>query len=158
MLTLRPAQTNDINRLARWSEQIANHEQHYNASTFVSFKSDFSTQLSNWLKDLIAAPHANIPIAYQDQRAIGFSLALLVQANNPFTIYPFHGVIQLLWVDEAYRRMGAATRLVEVQEQFLRGLQVPFIEIQYSDGNPHGEKFWSKMGYQGALHALRKFY
>ncbi len=157
MLKLRPARKQDINLVAKWSEKIAIHERHYNPKTFVAFKDSFCSELEAWLTQLQNSNHANIIIANHNGVDAGFSLALILKANNPFTIYPFHGVIQLLWIEQEFRRCGLARRLVEEQEAFLRQYQVPFIEIQYSHANPHAEKFWQKMGYAGALHTLRKF-
>jgi ribosomal protein S18 acetylase RimI-like enzyme len=158
VINIRDAQKFEIPKIVSWSVAMAHHEHEHNPHTFVGFKTNFEDTLNTWLTSMLSAPHALINIASVDKTPAGFSLGLLVQANNPFCKYPFHGVIQLVWVERQYRRLGIAQKLIEQQESFLRGLQVPYIEIQYSHQNPEGESFWKKMGYLGALHTYRKFY
>ena len=155
-VTIRQAQNSDHTKLLQWTLALQAYEaQHGHA--MLSVVDNLPALLAGWLRDLQQNPQVLILIAENNGEPIGYILGLLQQQPNPFTVYQCHGVVQLLWVDDALRQQGIAAQLLDKMTSVFRELGAGYIEIQHIAAEVPAAAFWQKHGYDACGVIRRKF-
>jgi len=155
----KEATIDDLSLILKWTKRLMSHEA-LDQDIELQLKKNISTLLKEWLKNLISDKNSLIIIANDESKTPLSSAALIIGyiqlQPNDFTQYTFHGVIQMIWVEEEYRNKGLASQLVDYIEDAFRHLDIPYCELQYSDTNLEAETFWLKSGYHKVSHHCRK--
>ncbi len=147
----REATLEDWPLILKWTKQLMAHER-LNNDIELQLKKNISFLLEEWLKNLIADNNSLVIITSDNSKTppspVGLIIGLIQIQPNNFTLYEFHGVIQMIWVEQTYRNNGLASQLVSYVEESFKQMDIPYCEIQYSDTNHEAEEFWFKSGYQ----------
>lgn len=155
---LRPATSADLPFLQGAILALESHERHGIEANALRLRADFPEQIERWLTSLLDAPHALVIVAEsEDETRVGCVLGFIQQQPNPFTDYQQHGVIQAVWVEEAFRRQGIADGLVTAMESCFGELGIPYVEIQHTVGNAEASAFWQRRGYAQDTMTRRRF-
>jgi ribosomal protein S18 acetylase RimI-like enzyme len=97
------------------------------------------------------------PAIPKSDSLLGFALGFLQTQPNPFTPFQSHGVIQLLWVDDAWRGQGIARGLVSQLVAVFKESGAGYIEIQHIAANVPAASFWQDSGFDVCGMTRRKF-
>lgn len=155
---IRTAGSNDLDYVHRAALALDRLERNPDSEFALKTRRDFPDMLQVWLTNLLADPQALALIAENCEGvSVGFILGFVQPQTNPFTVYAQHAIIQLVWVENDFRRHGIAGLLVETMETCFRELGIPYCEIQYTTQNPAAEGFWSARGYRQDHVTCRKF-
>jgi GNAT superfamily N-acetyltransferase len=74
-----------------------------------------------------------------------------VDANLPFLDGPVIGFISDVYVEDAHRKQGRATRLYAALCQWFRSRRVSSIQLHAAALNPESHAFWSRLGFHDYL-------
>ncbi|PCJ50657.1 MAG: hypothetical protein COA74_02465 [Gammaproteobacteria bacterium] len=155
----REATLDDLPLIFKWTKALMEHES-LDAKLELPLTNNISELLEDWLRNLISDKNSLIIITTQstETKPLGLIIGYLQVQPNNFTVFEMHGVIQMVWVDQEYRRKGLARLLVNHMEDTFQNLKVPYCEIQYSSSNVEAKAFWKKAGYEVTSVTCRKLF
>ena len=76
-------------------------------------------------------------LAYDNEKLIGGAIG--------FVEYNWY-YLDLLWIDEQYRRIGVGTNLIRIIEKFVISMELTGVRVETWDFQARG--FYEKMGYK----------
>ncbi len=121
-------------------------------------REDLPARLASWFQRLINDTASLLLIADDgDGQPAGFILGAIHIQPNDFTVFSFHGMVHLVWVEPGYRSQGLGRALLGIMEQCLKEQGAPYIEVQFALNNPSAETFWTRAGYVAYGVQARKF-
>lgn len=90
-----------------------------------------------------------------DQRIVGFAHAVVKLTPDHLGALPV-GFVSHVYVEPAFRRTGAARRMVELLDAWFAMRHVQSVELQVVHGNLAGIAFWNSLGYQPESLLMRR--
>ena len=130
-----------------------------------------SLQLDNLLTKLVKDEKNNYDKYIKVEKINGFYQNILVNNNtkafvceesNKIVGYIYCyvnnesiGILDALYVEEEYRGLGIATKLIELAIDWLKENRVKVIEISVIDKNELAKKLYAKLGFQKFKETLR---
>lgn len=96
-----------------------------------------------------------LPLAVLDGAIVGFAQGTVKLLPDYLGAHKV-GVVQHVYVAEAYQRQGIAERLVKALQSWFDEKQVQSVELQVIAGNDKALQFWKKLGFEPELQQLRK--
>ena len=130
-----------------------------------------SLQLDNLLTKLVKDEKNNYDKYIKIEEINGFYQNILVnnntkafvcEENNKIVGYIYCyvnnesiGILDALYVEEEYRGLGIATKLIELAIDWLKENRVKVIEISVIDKNELAKKLYAKLGFQKFKETLR---
>ena len=69
---------------------------------------------------------------------------------------PLKGEVNLLWVEDDYRKQKIAEKLLLETEKCLLSTGIKYIECHYTANNQLAKSFWGRKGYQQRAIIARK--
>jgi len=141
---IRQADKDDLANIVDWTIKLYQHEDDKTISPHKNFKNN----LEHWIKQELSNSNSLFLLAEASGEPIGFIFATCVINDNGFLSKPMKGVIQLLWLDEYYRKQKMAKSLLEEMENCLTSIGVEYIECHYTCKNNLAKHFWDKNGYR----------
>jgi ribosomal protein S18 acetylase RimI-like enzyme len=128
---------------------------------------NFEQNLKKWLEFELKNPQSLVLIVedklekkslpmHTKPISIGFICATSVINDNGFLENPVKGVIQLIWIEEQYRRKKIAEQLIENIERCFKGLGINYVEATYTNKNKLAAEFWNQNLYKPNSITVRK--
>ena len=151
--TTRQATINDLDIITHYTFKLHQHED----DGIIAPHVDFLSNLKKWLSAELNNSRSLFLIAQQNAIPIGFIGATSILNDNGFLANPIKGVIQLLWVEDNYRKNRIAKNLVDEIEQCFRKIGIEYVECTYTVQNRLASSFWDKRGYEENSITARKF-
>ncbi len=152
-MNIRECNKSDIATLTQFTLSLHHHENDHQLKPH----SDLEINLTRWLNSELDSPNSLLLLAESEGKPAGFICATSVINDNGFLADPIKGLIQLLWVEPAYRRMKLAQKMVTTLEQCFIELGIPYVECNYLKGNSLAESFWQKQNYHVTSVTSRKW-
>ncbi len=152
-MNIRECSPDDLDTIIQYTLALHRHEN----ETDLQPHPNLSDNLKKWLEAEIFSNNSLILIAEIDNKPVGFICAATVINDNGLIAQPLKGVIQLLWIEPAYRKQKLANELVKMVELCLQESGVTYVECSFVEGNSMAKNFWSEQGYQIAALTCRKF-
>ena len=152
-INTRQATINDLDIIAQYTFKLHQHED----DRIIAPHVDFLSNLKMWLSAELNNSRSLFLIAELDTIPIGFIGATSIINDNGFLANPIKGVIQLLWVEENYRKNRIAKKLVDEVEQCFKSIGIEYVECTYTAQNTLANSFWEKRGYEKNSITARKF-
>ena len=150
---VRQAEASDLLKILAYTLKLHQHEDDGQLKN----NSLFEANLKRWLTNELNNPLSLFLIAESNEKAIGFIGATTVINDNGFLDDPTKGLIQLLWVEERYRKQHVAQKLLAEVENCFKHSGVNYVEANYTSTNKLAESFWGKCGYLQSSITVRKF-
>ena len=150
---IRQAKIDDLDSIVSFTHAIHLQEDDQSIPTHTNFLSNLTT----WLTAELNNPLSLFLIVEKDKQPVGFIGATTVINDNGFLENPTKGVINLLWVEESFRRNQLAKKLVTTIENCFLDNSVSVVECSFTKHNQLANDFWCNAGY--TIHSLsaRKF-
>lgn len=149
---LRQASTDDLDLVTQYTCKLHRHEDDHTIAQHQNFHSN----LKNWLALELENPRSLFIIAEKNNQPVGFIGATSIINDNGFLANPIKGVIQLLWIDLEFRKLGIAEKILDEVEHCFKELGIEHVECTYTARNHLAESFWKKKGYQKNSITARK--
>jgi ribosomal protein S18 acetylase RimI-like enzyme len=146
------ANTEDLDLITRWTTALHQHEDDGELPTHPHF----SQNLKKWLELEINNNNTLFLIARIDQEPVGFIAGTSIINDNGLIAAPLKGFIQLLWIDENYRKNNIAQQLLQAIEDCFKSIGIAYIECQYTQKNQLANQFWQAQGYNKTAVVARK--
>ncbi len=143
ILSIRQAESDDLEQLHQWSLQLHQHEQ----PQILTPHSEFETRLKHWLENDLNSENSLTLIGELNSVAVGFILGSIEMMPSGFTEQAIKGWIKLLWVDPEYRKQGVAKQLVSAIESCFKECHVHYVECHYTANNQLAQHYWQSVGY-----------
>jgi len=118
---------------------------------------DFADKIRSWLALEVENPASLLFNIYANQQRIGFAFLKILDNQNDFTIYQSYGLLQSIWIDEAYQNKSYGRQTVEFIETIFKEQKIPYYEVNYAASNLVAEKFWQSCGMVASAVTARKF-
>ena len=129
---------------------------HHEKNDQLLLHSNFKTNLKHWLESELNNTNSLLLIAEVDGEAIGFIAATSVINDNGFLKEPLKGVVQLLWVEEEYRKKKTAESLLNNVEACFVENGIKYVECSFTNNNNLAKAFWQTHGYSAISTMSRK--
>jgi ribosomal protein S18 acetylase RimI-like enzyme len=94
-------------------------------------------------------------VAKSGAEAVGFAHGMVKFLPDYLGGFPV-GTITHIYVEDIARRSGIGRELVNELEEWFLTKNVHSVELQVISGNPAGQEFWRKLGYEEELLQYRK--
>ena len=154
---IREANNEDITILVEWMLQLISHFQHTSSDPYVTQIVDNQDEgILAWFNEAIPSESSKIFLAEEDDMPVGFIFGKITKPFLSASKINEIGLIELCWVDPAYRQQGVASQLVHILEDWFKAQGIEYIDLQYLVGNVSAEKSWEKMGYMPYRISSRK--
>lgn len=152
---IRTANIDDLELILKFTLKLHDHEN----DKIVATHDRFEKNLEKWLIAELSNPQSLFLVAIVNDilpsnseidhsRTIGFVGATSIINDNGFLKDPIKGVINLLWVEEKYRKLNIAKSLIENIEECFKNIGINYFECTYTNNNQLARKFWNELGYQ----------
>jgi len=151
-LQIREATIEDQNLITDYTLQLHHHE----SDISVEPHPNFENNLSAWILSELSNSQSLFLIATIDNLPIGFIGASSQINDNGFVKNPIKGIIQLLWVEPAYRQQHVAEQLLTNIDACFVELGIKYIECSFTATNTLAENFWMNNGYKITSLTARK--
>ena len=153
-LHLRQASSSDLELLLKYTLELHQYEDDGQLKSNQSFHEN----LLHWLTNELNNPLSLYLIAEVDKTPVGFIGATTLINDNGFLENPTKGLIQLIWIENAFRKNGIAKKLLsEIEKCFIEN-GIKYAEAVHTSVNPLAEKFWNQMGYRYHSSIVRKIF
>ncbi len=106
------------------------------------------------LQQMLVAPDRKILVVRDSDRLLGFATASILP--RPWLAAGAVGLLSAVWVEPDARRRGLAKRLVQALEDWLKGRDVGFVEVNWDLDNAPARDFWRAAGYRPDSHSCTR--
>jgi len=145
-IDVRCAKRDELEEVNRLREMV--NELHVNGRPGW-FRPGFGDELKNFIYRFYDDDNNNVIIAITEGVICGFaSVQYLEFAGSPYSMPRKYYHIMEFGVDEAYRRKGVATALIEYCKKDALKKGVHRIELDYWSFNEDAEKFYESVGFK----------
>ena len=145
-MNVRFACENELDRINKLRKQV--NDLHVEGKPDV-FKPGFSEELENYLYVIWKDPEQKIVVVEQNDIICGFAvLRHITKKETPFMVERDFLDIDELCVDEAYRRKGAATKMVAFIKEYAAKKGYRRIELNMWEFNQGALAFYESVGFQ----------
>ena len=145
-IEVRHAEREELKEVNRLREMV--NELHVNGRPGW-FRPGFGDELKNYIYEFYDGNNNDVIVAVTGGVICGFaSVQLLEHAGSPYSMPRNFYHIMEFGVDEAYRRKGVATALIEYCKQDALNKGVHRIELDYWAFNEDAEKFYEAAGFK----------
>ena len=142
----------DLDTILAWTIQLHHHEDDGELKSHANFE----INLRKWLEQEITNPNSLFLVAKCNGLPVGFIAASSIINDNGFLDNPLKGEVNLLWVEDKYRKQKIAEQLLLETEKCLLSTGINYIECHYTSNNQLAKAFWDKKGYQQRAIIARK--
>ncbi len=142
----------DIDLITRWTIALHQHEDDGKLKPHQHFEKN----LKKWLSLEIDNNNSLFLLALIKQKPVGFIAGTSIINDNGLIAAPLKGFIQLLWVEEPFRKQKIAHSLLESIENCFLSIGIEYIECQYTKKNNLAHQFWQDKGYKANALIARK--
>ena len=123
------------------------HELHAKGKPEV-FKQGFPDELREHIYDIWRDPMQDIAVCERAGEIVGFAvLHHIVRPETPFMYVRDYIDVDEFGVDEAHRRRGVATELVEFNKDYARGKGMQKVELNMWEFNSSALAFYEEAGF-----------
>ena len=152
MLSIRQANSEDLDLIIQWTMELHYHEDDGEIKT----SKNFQKNLAKWLEQELSNANSLCLIADIDDRPVGFIAATSIISDNGFLEDPLKGLIHLLWIEVEFRHKNIAQSLVSEVEHCFKSIGINFVECNYTSNNEQAQSFWAAQEYQPKSITARK--
>ena len=117
----------------------------------------FELQIKEWMKLELLNPSSLIFLLHMSNKIVGFAFLKISDIPNEFTEYARYGVLQSIWIDEAYRKLALGKQTVSFVESIFREQGIQYYEVNYTSSNQVAGDFWRTCGLTETSITARKF-
>lgn len=154
---IRKAREDDIQQLVESMKKLVSHVQETSQDPYVvNIVNGHEKEYAPWFQGAVKSDSDAIYIAEVNNTAVGFVFGNITTPFLKASTIKNIGQIELCWVEPEYREKGISRMLCSEIEQWFRGLDVKYIDLQYLIGNTEAERSWVKLGYQPYRISSRK--
>lgn len=144
-MTVRPAKRDELERVNELRRMVS--DLHVNGRPDI-FRPGYVTELRERVYALYDADDYDVLVALHDDVICGFAIVNIVKKplspyNNERAFYH----VEEFGVDESYRRMGAASALVEYMKNAAKALGLSSIELDVWEFNRSALAFYEAAGF-----------
>jgi GNAT superfamily N-acetyltransferase len=100
-------------------------------------------------------PLTRILVAEQDDALIGYVLAVIIDVIPDMFVQENSGFLADIYVEDAHRRRGVGSQLVQAVRAWLTEKGVRTMEWYVAEHNPAGRQFWEAIGGRAVLTRMR---
>ncbi|MET1255030.1 GNAT family N-acetyltransferase [Aliikangiella maris] len=154
MHSIRQANLTDLQQITQWTIALQQHED----SGELVLHEHFQLNIQRWLENEFANPNSLFLVAQNIDKPVGFILASSTINDNGLLKLQLKGIIQLLWVDPAYRHQQHARNLVNQVIACFQEIGIEYAECTYTANNQMAHQFWSSMGFAPCAISARKLF
>jgi ribosomal protein S18 acetylase RimI-like enzyme len=145
---IRRARVAEIDALVRlWMQMMHEHERFNSA---VRLAPDASEHYRDYLRIHLLDSHSLIVAAIEEERPIGFALAMRCQ-NLPMFQPEVFGYLSDMVVDPERRSRGVGQSLFDLVVQWCREQGIACLQLQVYAQNDGGQRFWERQGFHDLL-------
>ncbi|WP_444994896.1 GNAT family N-acetyltransferase [Aliikangiella sp. IMCC44359] len=152
MSEIRQAVQQDLKLIVNWTIKLHQHED----DGVLPVSDDLSEKLTQWLTKEMQNPNCLFLVAEVNQQPIGFIMACSIINDNGFLKSQIKGLIQLLWVDEKYRKSTVGKSLVNEILTCFKEINISHVECSYTANNQLAKNFWQSIGFIESSMTARK--
>lgn len=146
---IRTAKESDIPLLIDSMKQLIAHVQ---ATSEDAYMMDISLpdaeNLTAMFTQELGDSNSNILVCEIDDHYAGFIYGKISTPFVPALTIKQIGLIEMCWVENAYRNKGIARKLSQSIETWFREKNIKYVDLNYLVGNSEAEASWDKLGYK----------
>ena len=144
-IEIRPAKREELEEVNRLREMVNELHVHGRPGWF---RTGFGDELKNFIYEFYDDDNNDVIVSVSEGVICGFaSVQYLEHAGSPYSIPRKYYHIMEFGVDEAYRRKGVATALIEYCKKDALNKGFHRIELDYWSFNEEAEKFYEAAGF-----------
>ena len=145
---IRIAKPDDMNDLLiLWNEMMDSHKgMHPDFRISKNADMAMASNFTSLFDDTTSA----IIVAEEDNRVVGMLIAQS-RVGLPYTQTEKTGYIRDVSVTRSFRRTGIGKKLVEAGIEFLKSVDVEYIDLITGSENEDSNEFWKEMGFKETL-------
>jgi GNAT superfamily N-acetyltransferase len=148
-IIMRQATENDLDFLAECYVKIACHMKAGEQDFYIARLPETPDEtIRNHVARYVGREDALTLVEEIDETPIACLLASIGGASFSASRVGKSGHIAVCWVEPAYRRAGAAGKLVSAAEDWFRQKEVAVVELSYMVKNELAAMSWQRLGYQ----------
>lgn len=146
---IRTAKESDIPLLIDSMRQLIAHVQ---ATTKDTYMVDISLpdieKLTDMFEQELDDSNIKILLSEHDDNYAGFIYGKITSPFVPTLTIKHVGLIEMCWVETAYRHKGIARKLSQGIEAWFKEKNIKYVDLNYLVGNSEAEASWDKLGYK----------
>ena len=150
------ATIDDLNYVTEKTLLLHEFETH-NQPAKLQTNQQFESQIKEWMKLELLNPSSLIFLLHLNDKIVGFAFLKISDIPNEFTEHVRYGVLQSIWVDEAYRKLALGRQTVSFVESIFREQGIQYYEVNYTSTNQVACEFWDSCGLKETSVTARKF-
>lgn len=145
MPTIREARPTDRDELLRMRHALQRHDEASNPRIW-HVTEEGKQHLDATVDEMLSDEDGLALVAEEDGRPVGFAWGHIAHRTDytPRAV----GFIRLIYLDEAHRRKGTGTKLVQELCRYFRTRDVEEANLNHILGNTEGEGFWKRLGFK----------
>ena len=145
-MSVRFARENETERVNALRKQV--NDLHVVGKPEV-FKPDFPDELRDYIDAIRNDPNKNIVVCERDSVICGYAvLNHIIRPETPFMFVRDYLYIDEFGVDEAYRRRGVATEMIDFIKAYAKAQGFHRIELNMWEFNRDALAFYETVGFQ----------
>ncbi len=143
MLEIRQAAYSDLALIVSWTTKLHTHED----DGSIEVHENFSDNLFLWLKNELENSNSLFLIACDGATPMGFISGTSSINDNGLLKHSLKGIVQILWVEKPFRKMGVASQLLQSLTHCFQETGINYLECSYTLKNKLGRNFWLQNGF-----------
>jgi ribosomal protein S18 acetylase RimI-like enzyme len=136
--------------LVLW-EEFARHHEPFDPR--YPMRDGVLTGYESYMRHEMENKDSRVMVALDDNRVIGYMMAM-IREYPPVWRRERYGFIDEMAVTAAFRRRGAATKLLEEALEWFKAEKIDMVELTVAAKNNIGYSFWKKHGFRDYIHHL----
>ena len=154
---IRKANTSDIPLLIKFMNKLISHVQAKTNDVYIVNIEEANNECLEAMFDKVINDNdVEILIHEDDNRYTGFIYGRISHPFLPASTIKRTGLIEMCWVEEAYRKTGVARSLTLMIEAWFKDKSVNYVDLHYLLGNSEAEMSWKNLGYKPFRITTRK--
>lgn len=149
-IRIRPALATEVDELARMRLELQKYMESRNPS-LAPMSEARKEQLSAEYRERLAAEETRILVATVGAEPQIRGMAIASVSDREDLVPPRWGRIDDVWVDEPFRRLGVARRMLADIVEFFTSRDAASVVLEYSVGNREAEATWKAAGFTPVL-------
>jgi ribosomal protein S18 acetylase RimI-like enzyme len=114
------------------------------------------TIIDQFIRPAMKSENSRIILAQDSGRIVGYSYAVIIEANPAMAKRDKYGYIHDLFIIPEYRRRGIGKQLFDEILKWLHSQDIERVELEVIVGNYLANSFWKKQGFSDHVHRLYK--
>ena len=155
-MNYRYATLNDVMQVTQLYSDLCFHIKETSKDPYWDFEEFPMEAGSQIVAGFIENEESAVLVAEEGNELIGMMILEVIPCHLPLSSHQRIGYIAGGFIKEGYRGQGIMKKLEIMSNDFFRGINVKYVEVNYIPANTGSKEAWNAMGYENFREQARK--